>query len=112
MLYASRMVASMLCVPLLTVVWPAYSDAENIEIIGSIYDGSKATDFSDMITRERYRDTLFIFNDNEEQYKAHRLGCTDSDGNARICHYQCGIPHAAGIPTCRTPTSDYTSSHF
>jgi hypothetical protein len=53
-----------------------------------------------------YADALFVFNDNEEQFRAHRQdpgdprGCARGGGNAAIRPYQCAEQvRAAGIPT-------------
>lgn len=63
-------------------------------------------DFNWMIKQKEYDDTLFLFNDNEEQFIAFAFmnqqpeGCTPGGGNAVIRPYQCTIPiRAAGIPT-------------
>jgi hypothetical protein len=80
-------------------------------------------DFSHMIEQPEYQATLFVFNDNEEQFLAHFLAadnpfgaaalginslpssvggdpCSAGGGNAAIRPYQCA-PHrrAVGIPT-------------
>lgn len=80
-----------------------------MKVIGSVFCGAgKDGDFSWMIRQDQYRDALFIFNDNEGQYKAHRdrpqdlagEGCAAGGGNAIIRPYQCQTPpRAAGIPT-------------
>lgn len=80
-----------------------------MKVIGSIFGGGgKDGDFAWMITQDYYRDALFVFNDNEAQYKAHReqatklggSGCAPGGGNAVIRPYQCQTPpRAAGIPT-------------
>jgi len=80
-----------------------------MKVIGSIFSGGgKDGDFAWMIAQDHYRDALFIFNDNEAQYKAHReqpadpagAGCAPGAGNAVIRSYQCQTPpRAAGIPT-------------
>jgi hypothetical protein len=68
-----------------------------------------------MITRPEYQDTLFLFNDNQEQFVAFlnylrqpynralaAQACTAGGGNAVIRPYQCKQPpRAAGIPTGR-----------
>jgi hypothetical protein len=76
-------------------------------VIGSQFSQAGAPgDFSWMIERPEYADALFIFNDNEEQFRAYvkdptgGYGCSDGGGNARIRHYRClEPPRAAGVPT-------------
>jgi hypothetical protein len=76
-------------------------------VIGSIYEGrGRDGDFTWMIEQRDYADALFVFNDNEEQFRAHRQdpddprGCVRGGGNAAIRPYQCVEPvRAAGIPT-------------
>jgi hypothetical protein len=80
-----------------------------MKVIGSIFSGGgKDGDFAWMVTQDHYQDALFVFNDNEAQYKAHRewptdlagAGCAPGGGNAVIRPYQCQNPaRAAGIPT-------------
>ena len=78
-----------------------------IQIIGSIFAGrDKAGDFGWMIEQPEYADALFVFNDNDEQFLAHRknpkggIGCDVGGGNAVIRPYQCeNPPRAVGIPT-------------
>lgn len=85
----------------------AQPQSDGIVVTGHIFTGTgRDGDFAWMIVQEQYRDVLFIFNDNEDQYKAHRddptgaEGCTRGGGNAVIRPYQCLIPaRAAGIPT-------------
>lgn len=57
-----------------------------------------------MISQPEYANTLFIFNDNETQFRAflngERSGVIDGGGNAGIRSYQGHTPRrAAGIPT-------------
>lgn len=78
-----------------------------IQVIGSMFSGTgKAGDFAWMIRQPEYSDALFVFNDNEEQFRAHRddpdgaFGCAAGGGNAIIRPYQCkNPPQAIGIPT-------------
>jgi hypothetical protein len=78
-----------------------------IHVIGSIFAGTgKFGDFGWMIRQQEYADALFVFNDNEEQFRAHRddpdgaFGCAAGGGNAIIRPYQCkNPPQAIGIPT-------------
>jgi hypothetical protein len=59
-----------------------------------------------MIRRPEYARTLFVFNDNEEQFGAFLEdptsgpGCAPGGGNAAIRHHRCETPaRAAGVPT-------------
>jgi hypothetical protein len=78
-----------------------------IQVIGSIFNGpGKSGDFAWMIRQAEYADALFVFNDNEEQFRAHRqdpqgsYGCSAGGGNAIIRPFQCqNPPRAIGIPT-------------
>lgn len=81
----------------------------NGQVIGFVFDGqNKDGDFNWMISRDQYRDALFVFNDNEGQYYQHRdhptevtgAGCLAGGGNAIIRPYQCRTPpRSIGIPT-------------
>jgi hypothetical protein len=81
--------------------------AEGIVVTGVVFNGQgRDGDFSWMIEQLQYREVLFIFNDNEVQFKIHRQnpnateGCSAGGGNAIIRPYQClNPPRAAGIPT-------------
>ena len=81
--------------------------AVTVEVIGSVFrGGGRAGDFGWMITRPEYADALFVFNDNESQFRAHQghaaggSSCHAGGGNAVIRPYQCqDPPRAAGIPT-------------
>jgi hypothetical protein len=78
-----------------------------MQVIGSVFSRrGQDGDFSWMIEQDQYKDALFIFNDNEGQYKTHRdnpadpEGCAPGGGNAVIRPYQCRTPpRSAGIPT-------------
>ncbi|MGB8701511.1 MAG: hypothetical protein WCD18_19015 [Thermosynechococcaceae cyanobacterium] len=78
-----------------------------MELIGTVFQGSgKYGDFGWMIEQPEFNDSLFIFNDNEEQFLAHlndpesSIGCSPGGGNAVIRPYQCqNPPRASGIPT-------------
>lgn len=78
-----------------------------VELIGSVFQGGrKPGDFGWMITQPDHADALFVFNDNEREFRAHQLhapggsGCHAGGGNAVIRPYQCeDPPRAAGIPT-------------
>ena len=73
-----------------------------IQVIRSIFAGAgKAGDFAWMIRQQEYADALFVFNDNEEQFRAHRddpdgaFGCAAGGGNAIIRPHQCKNPPQA-----------------
>jgi len=78
-----------------------------VQVIGSQFSrGGAPGDFSWMIERPEYADALFIFNDNEEQFRAYMrdptggAGCSRGGGNAAIRPYRCADPpRAAGVPT-------------
>ena len=71
----------------------------------SVYTGAgKVGDFEWMIKQPKYARSLFIFNDNETQFKAFHAnqsgGLSAGGGNAVIRPLQGGAnPRAAGIPT-------------
>jgi hypothetical protein len=78
-----------------------------MEVIGSRFaGGGRAGDFGWMIEQAAYADALFVFNDNEEQFRAYErdrtggAGCAAGGGNAVIRPYRCADPpRAAGVPT-------------
>jgi hypothetical protein len=80
-----------------------------MRVIGLVFSRrGQDGDFGWMIEQDQYKDALFIFNDNEGQYKEHRdnpgdvagPGCEAGGGNAVIRPCQCRTPpRAAGIPT-------------
>src|SRR5829696_7584155 len=79
-----------------------------VEVIPSQFFSTRQVgDFGWMIERPEDADALFIFNDNDEQFRAFvndstpaTDGCQDGGGNAAIRHYRCvDPPRAAGIPT-------------
>ena len=78
-----------------------------MELRASVFKGGgKDGDFRWMIEQPGYSDALFIFNDNEQQFYAHKQHapgtgrCTAGGGNAAIRPYQCQSPQrAAGVPT-------------
>ena len=76
-----------------------------INVIRSSFNGSgREGDFSWMIRQPSHERTLFLFNDNEEEFYAHFRGgdhrCAPGGGNATIRPFQCGpSPRAVGIPT-------------
>jgi len=79
----------------------------SVEVIGTVFAGrGQKGDFAWMIEQPDYADAFFVFNDNEEQFRAHlsdphsSLGCSAGGGNAAIRPWQCASPpRAAGIPT-------------
>ena len=82
---------------------------KSVFIIPSVFKSpGKDGDFGWMINQDEYFDSFFIFNDNEEQFLAHKnnpedskgIGCQPGGGNAVIRPWQCKIPpRAGGIPT-------------
>jgi hypothetical protein len=78
-----------------------------VEITGVVFEGAgRHGDFGWMVEQPQYADALFVFNDNEGQFRAFRLdsrsraGCSAGGGNAGIRPYRCQEPpRAAGIPT-------------
>jgi hypothetical protein len=78
-----------------------------MDVIGSQYSHPQIVgDFGWMITQPAYADALFIFNDNEEQFRAFvndptaPYGCQKGANNAAIRPFRCSQPpRAAGIPT-------------
>jgi hypothetical protein len=78
-----------------------------VQVIGSQFSKTGAPgDFTWMIERPEYADALFVFNDNEEQFRAYvndptgGAGCSRGGGNAAIRPYRCSDPpRAAGVPT-------------
>lgn len=76
-----------------------------IEVIRSVFTRNGCEgDFSWMIEQPHHARTLFIFNDNEEEFFAHLSNrphtCSPGGGNAAIRPYQCQAePRAVGIPT-------------
>ncbi|WP_394796053.1 hypothetical protein [Armatimonas sp.] len=80
---------------------------ESIILVPSKFQGTKQVgDFSWMIEQPEFADALFIFNDNESQFRAHQTnprseaGCAIGGGNAIIRPYQCtNPPRSAGVPT-------------
>ena len=77
------------------------------QAIPSVYvGGGRDGDFSWMEKQPEHADTLFIFNDNEEQFLAfvrgETLGFSAGGGNAAIRPLRkLGPPRAAGVPTGR-----------
>lgn len=78
-----------------------------MEVIGAVFE-ERGTygDFGWMLTDPHYDDALFVFNDNESQFRAFRQdpssasGCSAGGGNAAIRPWRCqDPPRAAGIPT-------------
>lgn len=87
------------------------SDFIRIQVLPLIYSGpNKYGDMKWMIQRPEYQDTLFIFNDNQQQFEAfqnwlktgkgRKDACTAGGGNAIIRLHQCEAkPRAVGVPT-------------
>lgn len=78
---------------------------KSFEVIGSVFDKpGRDGDFSLMSRQAEHEKTLFIFNDNEEQFRAfvrgERFGIEAGGGNAAIRPLR-GLkpPRAAGVPT-------------
>lgn len=86
-----------------------------MQVIGTVFERGKAYgDFGRMIEQPEYADSLFVFNDNEEQFLSFRAGkaggCDAGGGNAAIRPYRCeDPPRAAGIPTGRLAGSGYAA---
>jgi hypothetical protein len=78
-----------------------------VEVIGSQFaGGGRSGDFAWMIEQAEYADALFVFNDNEEAFRAYErdrtggAGCSRGGGNAIVRPYRCADPpRAAGVPT-------------
>jgi len=83
----------------------------------SVYTGAgKVGDFEWMIKQPEYARSLFIFNDNETQFKAFHAnqpaGLSGGGGNAVIRPFQGGAhPRAAGIPTGDGAGYQHLSAH-
>jgi hypothetical protein len=81
--------------------------SSEVSLVGSVFAGrGRAGDFAWMIDQPEYADALFVFNDNEGEFRAHQRHssgarqCHAGGGNAVIRPYQCqDPPRAAGIPT-------------
>lgn len=79
--------------------------ADMINVIKSKFEGPRTEgDFSWMLKQPHHEQTLFLFNDNEEEFYQHFQGgkhtCSSGGGNAAIRPYQCDdTPRALGIPT-------------
>lgn len=75
------------------------------ELIRSTFTGpGRDGDFAWMTLQPEHARTLFVFNDNEEEFLAHVDGgdhaCRAGGGNAVIRPLQCAAaPRAAGVPT-------------
>ena len=83
----------------------------------SVYTGAgKVGDFEWMIKQPKYARSLFIFNDNETQFKAFHAnqptGLHAGGGNAVVRPFQGGShPRAAGIPTGDGVGYQHLSAH-
>ena len=81
---------------------------KKITVIPSTYSGrGQSGDFEWMLNQPEYENTLFIFNDNEEQFDAfvngESSGFTRGGGNAAIRPFRKNSPpRAAGVPTGRS----------
>lgn len=103
--------------PIKQLYSPRKSQGKNpldwIKITPFIFYGTGIVgDFNWMIKQPEYKGTLFLFNDNQEQFQKFaeytithsendkNLACSSGGGNAIIRPYQClDPPRAAGIPT-------------
>ncbi len=78
---------------------------KKITVIPSTFSGSgQVGDFEFMLNQPEYERTLFIFNDNEEQFDAfvngQSSGFSRGGGNAAIRPFRkLTPPRAAGVPT-------------
>jgi hypothetical protein len=80
-----------------------------VTVAGSTFTGrGRPGDFTWMIEQPAWSGTLFVFNDNEEQFRAWQrdprqgAGCSAGGGNAAIRPWRCADPpRAAGVPTGR-----------
>jgi hypothetical protein len=78
-----------------------------VQVIGSQFSSrGQPGDFAWMLEQPEYADALFVFNDNEEQFRAFvddapdGSGCAPGGGNAVIRPARCeDPPRAAGVPT-------------
>jgi len=81
--------------------------SSDVLVVGSVFAGKgRDGDFAWMIEQPENAGALFVFNDNEGQFRAHQRHapgarqCRAGGGNAVIRPYQCqDPPRAAGIPT-------------
>jgi hypothetical protein len=84
-------------------------DESSVRLVPSRFEGrGQPGDFAWMIEQPEYADALFVFNDNEEQFRAFQrdphspAGRSPGGGNATIRPYRgADPPRAAGIPTGR-----------
>ena len=80
---------------------------KSVTVRGSLFTGGhKRGDFNWMIKQSEYAKTLFVFNDNQEQYDAFiggdkgGAGCGKGSGNGVMRPFQCRSPQrVAGVPT-------------
>lgn len=76
-----------------------------VDVLKSRFTGpNREGDFTWMINQPEHARTLFVFNDNEEEFYAHLRGgvhtCSAGGGNAAVRPWQCQTePHAVGVPT-------------
>jgi hypothetical protein len=73
--------------------------SSSISLVASQFKNKEQNgDFKWMIKQPKYKNSLFIFNDNEEQFLSQ--SCLQGGGNAIIRPYQCeDPPRCTGIPT-------------
>jgi hypothetical protein len=98
-------VALMLCTS--SVAWSGENGTSAIKVYGFVFEGvGKVGDFNWMIRQPEFKDVLFVFNDNTEQFDDHLRhpnsgpGCEAGGNNAVIRPYQCeNPPRALGMPT-------------
>jgi hypothetical protein len=84
-------------------------EGATVQLVPSRFEGrDRPGDFAWMIAQPEYADALFVFNDNEEQFRAFQrdphntAGLSPGGGNATIRPYRgADPPRAAGIPTGR-----------
>jgi hypothetical protein len=84
-------------------------DQTSVRLVPSRFEGrGEPGDFAWMIEQPQYADALFVFNDNEEQFRAFQrdahsaAGLSPGGGNAAIRPYRgADPPRAAGVPTGR-----------
>ena len=83
---------------------PQQEGPQHISVFRNVYKSSNRaqTDFSRMITLEKYKNVLFIFNDNDRDHETSTPGANNAEireynfyNKTRIQRY----PHSAGIPT-------------
>ena len=79
----------------------------DVTVVPSVYAGpGEVGDFTWMLAQPEFDDAFFVFNDNEQQFRAHQsdptdpAGCGPGLGNGAIRPWQCADPpRAGGVPT-------------